>query len=147
MNSFGLITLVALSAALSCSAYYYRTLSPITLCLKNDFSWCTNVTYPNGCVNMNTVVMNNTGNAENITTTSYVTAFKTIEAIIMVDIDSTEEKCIVLYDTYNCQGQSIVLNGSKHPSARLEDFGFSNRAESYRQCTDRVLTYLRDNQN
>ncbi|KAF0732754.1 ACYPI38480 protein, partial [Aphis craccivora] len=45
MNSFGFITLVTLSAVLSCSAYYYRT-SPITLCMKSDYSWCTNVTYP-----------------------------------------------------------------------------------------------------
>ncbi|CAH1737267.1 unnamed protein product [Aphis gossypii] len=140
MNSFGLITLVTLSVVLSCSAYYYKNYSPITLCMKSDYSWCTNVTYPTSCVNMNTVVMNGTGNG-----TSYPTAFKTIESVIVMDVDSSEDKCIILYDTYNCQGQSLVLNGSKHPSAKLDDFGFSNRAESYRQCTDRVLTYLRDN--
>ncbi|XP_027853238.1 uncharacterized protein LOC114132059 [Aphis gossypii] len=142
MNSFGLITLVTLSVVLSCSAYYYKNYSPITLCMKSDYSWCTNVTYPTSCVNMNTVVMNGTGNG-----TSYPTAFKTIESVIVMDVDSSEDKCIILYDTYNCQGQSLVLNGSKHPSAKLDDFGFSNRAESYRQCTDRVLTYLRDNRN
>jgi len=142
MNSFGFITLVTLSVVLSCSAYYYRNYSPITLCIKSDYSWCTNVTYPTSCVNMDTVVMNGTGNG-----TSYPTAFKTIESVVVVDIDSSEDKCIILYDTYNCQGQSLVLNGSKHPSAKLDDFGFSNRAESYRQCTDRVLTYLRDNKN
>ncbi|CAH1737266.1 unnamed protein product [Aphis gossypii] len=142
MNSFGFITLVTLSVVLSCSAYYYKNYSPITLCMKSDYSWCTNVTYPTSCVNMNTVVMNGTGNG-----TSYPTAFKTIESVIVMDVDSSEDKCIILYDTYNCQGQSLVLNGSKHPSAKLDDFGFSNRAESYRQCTDRVLTYLRDNRN
>ncbi|KAF0720975.1 ACYPI38480 protein [Aphis craccivora] len=140
MNSFGFITLVTLSAVLSCSAYYYRSYSPITLCMKSDYSWCTNVTYPTSCVNMDTVVMNGTGYG-----TSYPSAFKTIESVIVVDIDSSEDKCIILYDTYNCQGQSLVLNGSKHPSANLERFGFSNRAESYRQCSDRSLTYLRDN--
>ncbi|XP_027853240.2 uncharacterized protein LOC114132061 [Aphis gossypii] len=142
MNSFGFITLVTLSVVLSCSAYYYKNYSPITLCMKSDYSWCTNVTYPTSCVNMNTVVMNGTGNG-----TSYPTAFKTIESVIVMDVDSSEDKCIILYDTYNCQGQSLVLNGSKHLSAKLDDFGFSNRAESYRQCTDRVLTYLRDNRN
>ncbi|XP_060852001.1 uncharacterized protein LOC132930254 [Rhopalosiphum padi] len=150
MNSFGFITLVTLSVVLSCSAYYFRTLSPITMCMKSDYSWCTNVTYPSSCVNLDTVVMNNTGNTNgtgNSNGTDSVTAFKTIESLIIVDIDSTEEKCIVLYDTYNCQGQNLVLNGSKHPSAKLEDFGFSNRAESFRQCTDRVLNYLRDNRS
>jgi len=146
MNSFGFIALVTLSTVLSCSAYYYRNYSPITLCMKSDYSWCTNVTYPTSCVNMDTVVMNNTRYV-NGNDTGYPTAFKTIESVIVVDIDSSEDKCIILYETYNCQGQSLVLNGSKYPSANLDHFGFSNRAESYRQCTDRVLTYLRDNQN
>ncbi|CAI6348843.1 unnamed protein product [Macrosiphum euphorbiae] len=147
MNSFVFITLVTLSVVLSSSAYYYNRYSPITLCMKSDYSWCTNVTYPNGCVNMDTVVLNTTGNSNvNGNSSTYATtAFKTIESVIVNDIDSTEDKCIVLFDTYNCQGRSLVLNGSKHPSADLADYKFANLVESYRQCTDRLLTWLRDN--
>ncbi|KAL5242662.1 hypothetical protein ACI65C_010072 [Semiaphis heraclei] len=148
MNSFGFIALVALSVVLSSSAYYYRTPTPITLCMKSDYSWCTNVTYPNSCVNMNTVIMNGTG-ISNTTNTSpgSITAFRTIESIIVTDIDSNENKCIILFDTYNCQGQSLVLNGSKYPSADLRSFKFSNVAESYKQCTDQTLSYLQNNHN
>lgn len=146
MNSFVFVTLVTLSVVISNSAYYYRY-SPITLCMKSDYSWCTNVSYPTGCVNMDTVVMNGTenNNCKGNSSGSATTAFKTIESVIVTDIDSTEDKCIVFYDTYNCQGHSLVLNGSKHPSANLADFKFANLAESYRQCTDRVLAWLRDN--
>ncbi|KAL4120871.1 hypothetical protein QTP88_013484 [Uroleucon formosanum] len=145
MNSFVFIALVTLPVVLSSSTYYYRH-TPITLCMKSDYSWCTNASYPNGCVNMDTVVMNSTGNLDNEGDSSHsVTAFKNIESVIVVDIDSTEDKCIVLYDKFNCQGRSLVLNGSKHPAANLDDFKFSNMAESYRPCTARVLAYLRDN--
>lgn len=145
MNFFGFFTLVAFSVVVSTSAYYYRY-SPITLCMKSDYSWCTNVTYPTNCVNMNTVFMNGTGKT-NVTRSSpsSFTAFKTVESVIVKDADSNEDKCIIFYDTYNCQGHSLVLNGSKYPSANLHDFMFSNVAESYRQCTDQVLTWLRDN--
>ncbi|XP_022170865.1 uncharacterized protein LOC111034123 [Myzus persicae] len=148
MNSLGFIALITLSVVLSTSAYYYRVISPITLCMKSDYSWCTNVTYPNSCVNMDTVVMNSTGMTDSSghdVSNGTVTAFHTIESVIVTDVDSTEEKCIVFYDSYNCQGESLVLNGTKHPSANLHEYKFSNKAESYRQCTDRVLTYLRDN--
>ncbi|XP_008186765.1 uncharacterized protein LOC103310381 [Acyrthosiphon pisum] len=141
MNPFVFITLVTLSVVLSNPVYYYKTYSPITLCMKSDYSRCNNVSYPTGCVNMDTVVMNSTGNPSG----SVTTAFKTIESVIVIDIDSTEDKCIVLFDTYNCQGQSLVLNGSKHPAANLYDFKFSNMAESYRQCTGKSLSWLRDN--
>ncbi|KAL4120870.1 hypothetical protein QTP88_013483 [Uroleucon formosanum] len=148
MNSFVFIALVTLPVVLSSSAYYYRR-TPITLCMKSDYSWCTDVPYPiSGCVNMDTVVMNGTGNANSKgNSSSFVTAFKTVEAVIVVDVDSTEDKCIVLYDKYNCQGRSLVLNGTIHPAADLADFNFSNKAESYRQCSDLVLSWLRDNKS
>ncbi|KAL4120869.1 hypothetical protein QTP88_013482 [Uroleucon formosanum] len=145
MNSFVFIAIVTLSVVLSSSAYYYSR-TPITLCMKSDYSWCTNVSYPTGCVNMDTVVMNSTGNLNATGNSSdSVTAFKTIESVIVLDNDSTEDKCIVLYDTYNCQGNSLILKGNKNPAANLDDFKFSNLAESYRPCTDRVLAWLRDN--
>lgn len=148
INSFVFIALVTLSVILSSSAYYYRR-TPITLCMKSDYSWCTNVSYPiPSCVNMDTVVMNGTGNANSKgNSPSFVTAFKTVEAVIVVDVNSTEDKCIVLYDKYNCQGRSLVLNGTIHPAADLADFKFSNTAESYRQCSNLVLTWLRDNKS
>ncbi|KAL5242661.1 hypothetical protein ACI65C_010071 [Semiaphis heraclei] len=130
---------------LSASAYYVKTYSPITLYMKSDYSWCTNATYPSSCVNMNTVIMNGTG-ISNTTNTSpgSITAFRTIESIIVIDIDSNENKCIILFDTYNCQGRNLVLNGSKYPSANLHNYKFSNVAESYKQCTDLSLSWLRD---
>lgn len=148
MNFFGFVTLVTLSVVLSSSAYYYRPRSPITLCMKSDYSWCTNVTYPNNCVNMDTVIMNNTGMTNSAgydDSNGAVTALKAIESIIVADVDNGEDKCIILFDAFNCQGHSLVLNGSKHPSANLHNLKFSNKAQSYRQCTDRVLTWLRDN--
>ncbi|NP_001232968.1 uncharacterized protein LOC100570671 precursor [Acyrthosiphon pisum] len=141
MNVFVFIILVTLSVALSNPVNYAKTYSPITLCMKSDYSRCNNVSYPTGCVNMDTVVMNSAGNSSG----SVTTAFKTIESVIVTDIDSNEDKCIVFFDTYNCQGRSLVLNGSKRPSANLADFKFANLAESYRQCTERLLTWLRDN--
>ncbi|CAI6343328.1 unnamed protein product [Macrosiphum euphorbiae] len=147
MNSFVFITLVTLSVVLSSSAYYYGV-SPITLCMKSDYSWCTNVSYPNSCVNMDTVIMTRTGMINSTghdISNGTVTAFKTIESVIVRDADSIEDKCIVLYHTYNCQGHSLVLNGSKHPAANLYDLNFSNMAESYRPCTEKSLSWLRDN--
>ncbi|KAL5242663.1 hypothetical protein ACI65C_010073 [Semiaphis heraclei] len=146
MNSFGFIALVALSVVLSSSAYY-RTITPITLCMKSDYSWCTNVTYPNGCVNMDTVIMNSTGltdSAGRDISNGTVVALNNVESIIVTDVDSNEDKCIILFDAFNCQGHNLVLNGSKYPSADLHNLKFANKAASYRQCTEKVLTWLRD---
>ncbi|KAF0732753.1 ACYPI38480 protein [Aphis craccivora] len=93
--------MVTLLAVLLCSALN-RNYSSITLCMKSDYLWYTNVTYPNSCVNMDTGVMHNTGNANANGTgnhdTSYKSASKTIESVIVLDIDSSEDKCIIPYN-------------------------------------------------
>lgn len=128
-----------------CGMAYIKTMTPIKLCLKNDFKLCIDVPYPNGCINLNTV--NTTALNVTISNRKFVDPTYTIESVIVVDVDSVEEKCIALFDAYNCHGNALVLNGTNKPAANLHNFRFSNRAVSLRQCSKRLLNQLRDNPN
>lgn len=125
-----------------CDSATIKTKTPITLCMKNDFSLCFNVSYPDGCVNLNTVNMTRL----NITISNQklVDLSHTIEAVVVIDVDSIEEKCIVLFDAYNCQGNALVLDGESKPAVNLHEHEFSNRAVSLRQCSKRLLDQLKN---
>lgn len=142
MKPFSALFVLCLSAAV-CQAYYssYWNKPPITLCMKEDFSICVNVTYPSDCVDLDTIPFNFTYNG-----TVYFAA-NNVESVIVSDVDDEASRCIVLFDTYTCQGTALVLNASTRASANLYKNNFANRARSIRPCTDRLLNWLSNNPN
>lgn len=143
------LCLVVLSASsaltLAAETYWEDTPEPLLLCLKSDFSMCSNVTYPTGCVNLNDVTIKATDkSAPDGDCTAKFTALRGIESVIVRDVDNDEDRCVAMFDEYNCQGQVLVLNGKSLLAVRLHDYGFANRAVSFRQCTDKLLAWVQD---
>jgi len=126
------------SMLLYCESATYPVKSPIRMCAKSDYSLCVDVPFPNGCVNLNTVNMTSTGQR-------YIDLSRTVQSVVVIDVESNEEKCIVLYDAFYCQGNSLVLKGNVHPAVNLHIFGFANRAVSFRQCSARVYNQMNNN--
>lgn len=146
MNSFGIVVVVVVAvmsvAAVWPSAYAYDSYDndkeSVWLCAKSDFSICANVSYPRGCVNLATVTLPVTVNGYET-----VTALRTIESVIVSDVENTEHnRCVVLFEAYNCQGHALVLNSTFRRSARLDRYDFANRAESISECTNRLIEWL-----
>jgi len=138
MNIFLGIAIALSSMLLYCESAVPDVKSPIKMCTKSDFSLCVDVPFPNGCVNLNTVNITGAGK-------SYIELSHTVQAIVITDVDSNEEKCIVLFDGFYCQGTGLILNGNVRPAVILHNLGFANRAISFRQCSKRLYAQLRDN--
>lgn len=127
---------IALSAmSLYCESVTAK--SPIKMCTKSDFSLCVDLPFPNGCVNLNNVTTNNTGKGS-------IKLLHSVQCVVVTDVESTEEKCIVLFDSFYCQGNGLVLNGNVRPAFSLHNYGFANRAVSYRHCSPRLYAQLSD---
>lgn len=136
MNSL-VVVVIALSSILYCGSAITSVNSPIKMCTKADFSLCVDVPYPNMCIDLDTVNMTSDGQR-------YIDLAYAVQSVVVTDVENNKYRCIVLFDSYHCQGNSLVLDGDVHPAVLLHKFKFANRAVSFRHCSDRLLAHLRD---